>query len=267
MGGWLSSFASTVNNWGIPLLPTASWLSRWMPFAATEGLTPTIIVVGLDNAGKTTLFRQLSFDPDRHRPQIGSDSDSKPTPTIGFNMDKCRVEGHDVVMWDLGGQDRCRGLWELYFRGGVDALIFVIDGTDTDRLLVARDEFKKVLQFDSVTPNGVSSAGSNSRNGVNAMGKGVGAEVLLLINKCDVTAAPSGGAGVEERQLQHCITIEELRSAWGLDEILAERTTRAASAVAAAGAKLAPCEVRRVSALRGLGVTDAVLWLFAPSHD
>src|SRR5688572_22008275 len=66
---------------------------------------PTIMVVGLDNAGKTTLFRYLSFDPDRHRPIMqdgvgGGGGVPSEAPTIGFNMDKCRVEGVDIVLWD-----------------------------------------------------------------------------------------------------------------------------------------------------------------------
>ena len=54
-----------------------------------------------------------------------------------------------MTMWDVGGQDKIRRLWNHYYRG-TDALIYVVDCSDVARVEEARVELHKVLDNDEV---------------------------------------------------------------------------------------------------------------------
>jgi len=45
------------------------------------------------------------------------------------------------TVWDVGGQEKLRPLWRHYFQN-TDALIFVVDSQDQDRVEQAAAEFK-----------------------------------------------------------------------------------------------------------------------------
>lgn len=48
-------------------------------------------------------------------------------------------------MWDLGGQTSIRPYWRCYYPN-TDAIIFVVDSADVDRLSVAKGELAAMLQ-------------------------------------------------------------------------------------------------------------------------
>jgi small GTP-binding protein len=48
-------------------------------------------------------------------------------------------------VWDIGGQERIRALWRHYYQG-TNAIIFVVDSNDTDRLTEAAEELENVLR-------------------------------------------------------------------------------------------------------------------------
>jgi ADP-ribosylation factor related protein 1 len=98
--------------------------------------TRNILILGLDNAGKSTLLEMIKslysttlFQPDNIR------------PTIGQNIGRITV-GETVKLvlafWDLGGQESLRKIWEEYYRES-DALIFVVDATDRGRIEECKD--------------------------------------------------------------------------------------------------------------------------------
>ena len=70
-----------------------------------------ILVLGLDNAGKTTLLKLLSQD----NPQ-------NTTPTQGFNVKTIISDAYKLNVWDIGGQKEIRKYWENYF-DNVDGLV------------------------------------------------------------------------------------------------------------------------------------------------
>ena len=52
-------------------------------------------------------------------------------------------------MWDVGGQGKIRRLWSHYYENS-DAMVYVIDSNDRDRLSEARDELHKMLDEDQL---------------------------------------------------------------------------------------------------------------------
>jgi ADP-ribosylation factor-like protein 3 len=92
-----------------------------------------ILVLGLDNSGKTTILKSLS---DEDISQI--------MPTHGFNIKNLSHEGVKLTVWDVGGQESLREYWGNYFEG-TDALVYVIDSADRKRLEESGKELQKLL--------------------------------------------------------------------------------------------------------------------------
>ncbi|RCN51764.1 hypothetical protein ANCCAN_02124 [Ancylostoma caninum] len=56
-----------------------------------------------------------------------------------FNLETVEYRNVSFTVWDVGGQQRIRALWKYYFRD-TEALIFVVDSADLERLEEARQE-------------------------------------------------------------------------------------------------------------------------------
>ncbi|ELR25682.1 ADPribosylation factor, putative [Acanthamoeba castellanii str. Neff] len=97
-----------------------------------------ILLVGLDAAGKTTLLYKLKLGE-----QVTT------IPTIGFNVETVTYKNVTFTMWDVGGQDRIRKLWRYYFQGS-NAIIFVVDSADRERMDEAKDELAAMLKADEL---------------------------------------------------------------------------------------------------------------------
>jgi ADP-ribosylation factor-like protein 6 len=93
-----------------------------------------VIVVGLDNSGKSSLI--ASLQPSRATFEV--------TPTVGFAKETFARGGFTFDVWDMSGAGAYRSLWEAYYREA-DAVIFVVDAADRLRLCVARDELESLL--------------------------------------------------------------------------------------------------------------------------
>lgn len=63
-----------------------------------------ICIVGLDNAGKTTILYQFLMN------EVVQTS-----PTIGSNVEEVMWKNVRFIMWDLGGQDSLRAAWNTYY--------------------------------------------------------------------------------------------------------------------------------------------------------
>ncbi|CAJ1327299.1 unnamed protein product, partial [Effrenium voratum] len=68
----------------------------------------------------------------------------KTVPTIGFNVQVVQYKNVKFQVWDVGGQDKIRKLWQHYLHG-TDGLIYVVDSLDRDRIQDAKEELEKVL--------------------------------------------------------------------------------------------------------------------------
>ena len=70
-------------------------------------------------------------------------------PTIGFNVETVQHNSVSLTMWDVGGQDKIRPLWQHYYRN-TKCLIYVVDASDRDRVHEARDELHRMLDEDEL---------------------------------------------------------------------------------------------------------------------
>ncbi|ESO90435.1 hypothetical protein LOTGIDRAFT_164018 [Lottia gigantea] len=91
-----------------------------------------ILLLGLDSAGKTTILYKLKLD------ELVTT-----IPTIGFNVETIQFKDFNFTAWDIGSRDKIRPLFRHYYKGS-DAVVFVIDSHDRERL----DE----LNYDVIKP-------------------------------------------------------------------------------------------------------------------
>ena len=92
-----------------------------------------LLVLGLDNAGKTTLLKQLS----KEEPE-GTE------PTQGFNVKTLLHDGFKLNVWDIGGQKKIREYWPNYYNN-VDGMVFVIDSSDESRIKECTETFNYLM--------------------------------------------------------------------------------------------------------------------------
>ena len=81
-------------------------------------------------------------------------------------METVTFQNTKLQVWDLGGQTGLRPYWRCYYQD-TNAVVYVIDSADRERLEVARQELELMLQEEELK----------------------GAPVLILANKQDLPNA------------------------------------------------------------------------------
>ncbi|XP_022124099.1 ADP-ribosylation factor-like protein 13B isoform X1 [Pieris rapae] len=114
-----------------------------------------LILIGLDNAGKTKTVNNLA-----------GENDDKVLPTVGFKAVNLIHKDTPVTIYDLGGGPQFRQIWSQYY-SEVHGIIFVIDSSDYNRLEECKVVLEEVLSHDKIS----------------------GKPVLVLANKQDKTGA------------------------------------------------------------------------------
>ncbi|TNN57933.1 ADP-ribosylation factor-like protein 5B [Liparis tanakae] len=102
-----------------------------------------VIIVGLDNAGKTTILYQFLMNEVVHT-----------SPTIGSNVEEIVVKNTHFLMWDIGGQESLRSSWNTYY-SNTEFIILVVDSTDRERLVISKEELYRMLAHELVPRPGV----------------------------------------------------------------------------------------------------------------
>jgi len=97
-----------------------------------------ILILGLDGAGKTTILYRL---------QAGEVVTT--IPTIGFNVETVTYKNLKFQVWDLGGQTSIRPYWRCYYTN-TDAIIYVVDSADRDRMGISKQELVSMLEEDEL---------------------------------------------------------------------------------------------------------------------
>eukprot|EP01119_Soliformovum_irregulare_P009366 TRINITY_DN22631_c0_g1_i1.p1 TRINITY_DN22631_c0_g1~~TRINITY_DN22631_c0_g1_i1.p1 ORF type:complete len:187 (+),score=42.74 TRINITY_DN22631_c0_g1_i1:70-630(+) len=127
-----------------------------------------ILMLGLDNAGKTTILKKINGEP------IDTIS-----PTLGFNIKTLNYEGYNLNVWDVGGQKSLRSYWRNYFEEN-DGVVWVIDSADRRRLQDCQEELQQLLKEEKLA----------------------GASLLIFSNKQDVEGA------LNEKQIVEMLALE-----------------------------------------------------------
>ncbi|OQR80088.1 ADP-ribosylation factor protein 2-like [Tropilaelaps mercedesae] len=130
------------------------------------------LVLGLDNAGKTTLSKRLLGEP---LDEIAA--------TLGFNITTLEHRDYKINIWDVGGQTSLRCYWRNYFEA-TDAIVWVVDSADRRRLDDCAKELHALLDDERL----------------------LGATLLVLANKQDLPGALSGKEIVKHLRLESIVS-------------------------------------------------------------
>eukprot|EP00455_Lapot_gusevi_P013780 TRINITY_DN167_c0_g1_i1.p1 TRINITY_DN167_c0_g1~~TRINITY_DN167_c0_g1_i1.p1 ORF type:complete len:183 (-),score=16.76 TRINITY_DN167_c0_g1_i1:312-860(-) len=135
-----------------------------------------ILVLGLDNAGKTTILYKFKFN---------DEAASCTVPTVGFNVETVQFKNLSMTVYDVGGQHTIRPLWRHYY-SGTHAIVYVVDCSDRDRVNEAREELHDVLKAEELKQ----------------------ASVLVFANKRDLPDA------ITPQELVFYLGLDKLRRPW-----------------------------------------------------
>ncbi|MXQ88316.1 hypothetical protein E5288_WYG021377 [Bos mutus] len=111
---------------------------EWKQLKKHEKLKHKVIIVGLDNAGKTTILYQFLMNEVVHT-----------SPTIGSNVEEIVVKNTHFLMWDIGGQESLRSSWNTYY-SNTEFIILVVDSIDRERLAITKEELYRMLAHEDI---------------------------------------------------------------------------------------------------------------------
>jgi small GTP-binding protein len=113
-------------------------ISKILEFFTKNKNNFKIIILGMQNAGKTTILYRLSLG-----------QFVKTTPTIGSNVEELTYNNVKIQAWDLGGQESTRSVWDVYYMN-TDGVVFVVDSQEDEYFEESKAEFYKLLKHPSL---------------------------------------------------------------------------------------------------------------------
>ncbi len=131
-----------------------------------------ILILGLDNAGKTTIVKKFN----------GQDIHSI-SPTLGFQINTLYFSNYKLSIWDVGGQISIRTYWRNFFEK-TDGLIWVIDSSDKYRLEICKKELHELLKQERL----------------------LGSTLLIFYNKSDIKGSMS------LKEIKDFLDLDKIRS-------------------------------------------------------
>ncbi|KAM4711397.1 ADP-ribosylation factor-like protein 13B isoform 2-T2 [Anableps anableps] len=150
---------------------TVAWIVRLMSFRRRCQRKVTLVMVGLDNAGKTAAVRGIQGE----NPQDVA-------PTVGFSKVDLKQGKFEVTIFDLGGGKRIRDIWKNYYSES-HGVVFVVDSSDVQRIQETRETMAQVLQHPRIA----------------------GKPVLVLANKQDLEGALAEADIIENLSLEKLV--------------------------------------------------------------
>uniref|UniRef100_A0A5S6QAK3 ADP-ribosylation factor-like protein 13B n=1 Tax=Trichuris muris TaxID=70415 RepID=A0A5S6QAK3_TRIMR len=184
----------------------------------------TVVVLGLDNSGKTYLVNSLKKNPE-----------SSVMPTIGFSKCDVSMKNAVVTFFDLGGSAGIRGIWKNYY-AEAHGLIYVVDGIDWNRIEESRLALSEVLSHGWVHGKPLLVIINKRRARVEISELGIAEQLQLrryaYSAQCPyrAVACSLGGGCKQRRMLTHAMQwllhqIEMSRD-WICDKITADRAVQ-----------------------------------------
>ena len=85
----------------------------------------SIIVVGIDGAGKSTVINHLK--------PAGARQSGEQVPTVGCAVEEIKFGNIFFTVFDMAGGSRYRGMWANYY-SEAEAIVYVIDSADAVRM-------------------------------------------------------------------------------------------------------------------------------------
>ncbi|XP_060926165.1 ADP-ribosylation factor-related protein 1 isoform X1 [Limanda limanda] len=193
-----------------------------------------VLILGLDNAGKTTFLEQTKTKFSKNYKGMNL---SKITTTVGLNIGTIDMGKARLMFWDLGGQDELQSLWDkcemrqrhpdtntllqtgdkfllkiltqqCYYAES-HGIIYVIDSTDEERLTESKEAFEKMINSEVLD----------------------GVPLLVLANKQDVA---------------NCLSVPDIKTAF----------SDCAPKIGKRDCLVQPC-----TALTGDGVNEGIEWM------
>lgn len=155
----------------------------------------SVLILGLDNAGKTTLLENIksqnalpSLPPERITPTIGQNGNWLLVSVCAFclmpTVGKLLLHGTRFQFWDLGGQASLRTMWNNYY-SSAHLILFVIDSSSPSRLQESCSVLRELSEDEGVKDLPMLIL-ANKQDSDEAMAiEMVKEEVNQLINKID----------------------------------------------------------------------------------
>ncbi|XP_047658951.1 ADP-ribosylation factor-like protein 13B isoform X2 [Tachysurus fulvidraco] len=150
---------------------TVIWIGRLMSLWRRCRRKVTLVMVGLDNAGKTATVRGIQ-----------GESPLDVAPTVGFSKVDLKQGRFEVTIFDLGGGKRIRGIWKNYYSESY-GVVFVVDSSDVQRIQETRETMAEVLRHPRIA----------------------GKPVLVLANKQDRDGAMAEADIIESLSLEKLV--------------------------------------------------------------
>ena len=139
-----------------------------------------VLLVGLDNAGKTTIMNQVMPEEKRYREIV---------PTTGLRLEQFSIStdglNADFTVMDMSGASTHRDFWPAYYTT-CDAVVFVVDSTDKARIGAAKRELDEMLAHSDMKERRV--------------------PILVLANKIEIVG------GLSPMQIQSSLTLDGIKS-------------------------------------------------------
>ncbi|MHA1489591.1 MAG: ADP-ribosylation factor-like protein [Promethearchaeota archaeon] len=114
-----------------------------MPKSNSKQVYSKILLIGLDNCGKSSILLSL-----RKKTSLSNFTSLK--PTRGFEQEEIKDQDNTFILWDIGGQEQVRIDFLKKFDEtieGTNKIIFIIDVQDTKRYEKALNYLEKILDL------------------------------------------------------------------------------------------------------------------------
>nr|XP_015217149.1 PREDICTED: ADP-ribosylation factor-like protein 13B isoform X2 [Lepisosteus oculatus] len=118
---------------------TVRLVMRLMALKRKRRRKVTLVMVGLDNAGKTATVRGIQ-----------GENPEDVAPTVGFSKIDLKQGKFEVTIFDLGGGKRIRGIWKNYYSESY-GVVFVVDSSDVARIEETKETMAEVLRHPRIT--------------------------------------------------------------------------------------------------------------------
>ncbi|OHT13948.1 GTP-binding protein SAR2 [Tritrichomonas foetus] len=157
------------------------WLTGWLEWLGLKNKSGKLLLLGLDNAGKTTLLMCLKTGNFLQYDQ-----------TKSYHVEDLTIEGIHFSAYDLGGHEMARQSWHDYYIDA-NAIVFMVDAADPNRFAEAKQELDNLLSDESLKSIPFLILG-NKIDSENAVSQDVLCSSLGLYNMtpADVTTVPPG---------------------------------------------------------------------------